>query len=174
MPEDSGHLRTHWRSTHLAYTHYRYTTGTGAGPGTGRPRAGTCVGPAHATSLFNRYMKAQLRLVGGRRKLGRNGLSSDRPRGCLALPNLRDLRDLRAASSGRRGPTSNIPAKYSCLPRGIPNFANTQLRRPLSGDCQPICSRRRWAAHRGGHTLWTHPCHHSQSAFSRRRIDGAL
>ena len=102
------------------------------------PRAGTCVGPAHATSLFNRYMKAQLRLVGGRRKLGRNGLSSDRPRGCLALPNLRDLRDLRAASSGRRGPTSNIPAKYSCLARGIPNFANTQavksLYRRLSTD----------------------------------------
>ena len=34
-------------------------------------------------SLFDRYMKAQLRLDGGRRKLGRNGLSSDRPRGCL-------------------------------------------------------------------------------------------
>ena len=30
-------------------------------------------------SLFDRYMKAQLRLAGGRRKLGRNGFSSDRP-----------------------------------------------------------------------------------------------
>ena len=31
-------------------------------------------------SLFDRYMKAQLRLAGGRRKLGKNRLSSDRPR----------------------------------------------------------------------------------------------
>ena len=46
-------------------------------------------------SLFDRYMKAQLRLAGGRRKLGRNGFSSDRPRECVDPPeNLRDLRDL--------------------------------------------------------------------------------
>ena len=46
-------------------------------------------------SLFGRYMKAQLRLAGDRRKLGRNGLSSDRPRECVDPPeNLRDLRDL--------------------------------------------------------------------------------
>ena len=37
-------------------------------------------------SLFDRYMKAQLRLAGGRRKPGRHGFSSDTPRGCLALP----------------------------------------------------------------------------------------
>ena len=46
-------------------------------------------------SLFDRYMKAQLRLAGGRRKLGRNGFSSDRPRECVDPPEyLRDLRDL--------------------------------------------------------------------------------
>ena len=45
-------------------------------------------------SLFDRYMKAQLRRAGGRRKLGRNGLSSDRPRECVDPPEyLRDLRD---------------------------------------------------------------------------------
>ena len=44
-------------------------------------------------SLFGRYMKAQLRLAGDRRKLGRNGLSSDRPRECVDPPEyLRDLR----------------------------------------------------------------------------------
>ena len=37
-------------------------------------------------SLFGRYMKAQLRLAGDRRKLGRNGLSSDRPRECVDPP----------------------------------------------------------------------------------------
>ena len=37
-------------------------------------------------SLFDRYMKAQLRLAGGRRKLGRNGFSSDRPRECVDPP----------------------------------------------------------------------------------------
>ena len=37
-------------------------------------------------SLFDRYMKAQLRLAGGRRKPGRHGFSSDTPRGSLALP----------------------------------------------------------------------------------------
>ena len=40
-------------------------------------------------SPFGRYMKAQLRLAGGRRKPGRNGLtlglSSDRPRECVTL-----------------------------------------------------------------------------------------
>ena len=39
-------------------------------------------------SLFGRYMKAQLRLAGDRRKLGRNGLSSDRPRECLVPPKI--------------------------------------------------------------------------------------
>ena len=39
-------------------------------------------------SLFDRYMKAQLRLAGGRRKLGRNGFSSDRPRECVDPPNI--------------------------------------------------------------------------------------
>ena len=49
-------------------------------------------------SLFDRYMKAQLRLAGGRRKLGRNGFSSDRPRECVDPPEyLRDLRDLTIA-----------------------------------------------------------------------------
>ena len=32
-------------------------------------------------SLFGRYMKAQRRLAGDRRKLGRNGFGSDIPRG---------------------------------------------------------------------------------------------
>ena len=46
-------------------------------------------------SLFDRYMKAQPRLAGGRRKLGRNGFSSDIPRECVDPPEyLRDLRDL--------------------------------------------------------------------------------
>ena len=36
-------------------------------------------------SPFGRYMKAQLRLAGGRRKPGRHRFSSD-TRGCLALP----------------------------------------------------------------------------------------
>ena len=40
-------------------------------------------------------MKAQLRLAGGRRKLGRNGFSSDKPRECVDPPEyLRDPRDL--------------------------------------------------------------------------------
>ena len=52
-------------------------------------------------SLFDRYMKAQLRLAGGRRKLGRNGFSSDRPRECVDPPEyLRDLRDLRDLHAG--------------------------------------------------------------------------
>ena len=37
-------------------------------------------------SPFGRYMKAQLRLAGGRRKPGRHGFSSDIPRGSVALP----------------------------------------------------------------------------------------
>ena len=55
-------------------------------------------------SLFDRYMKAQLRLAGGRRKLGRNGFSSDRPRECVDPPEyLRDLRDqLRFGGTTRR------------------------------------------------------------------------
>ena len=53
-------------------------------------------------SLFDRYMKAQLRLAGGRRKLGRNGFSSDRPRECVDPPEyLRDLRDLAASETLR-------------------------------------------------------------------------
>ena len=46
-------------------------------------------------SLFDSlFMKAQLRLAGGRRKLGRNGLTSDIPRECADPPEyLRDLRD---------------------------------------------------------------------------------
>ena len=51
-------------------------------------------------SLFDRYMKAQLRLAGGRRKLGRNGFGSDIPRECVDPPEyLRDLRDLTRARS---------------------------------------------------------------------------
>ena len=48
-------------------------------------------------SLFDRTfstMKAQLRLAGGRRKLGRNGFRSDIRRECADPPEyLRDLRD---------------------------------------------------------------------------------
>ena len=45
-------------------------------------------------------MKAQLRLAGDRRKLGRNGLTSDIPRECVDPPEyLRDLRDLRKRES---------------------------------------------------------------------------
>ena len=68
--------------------------------GSERDPSGTCRRPPNCRkpalerlarhSPFGRYMKAQLRLAGGRRKPGRNGLtlglSSDRPRGCLALP----------------------------------------------------------------------------------------
>ena len=62
------------------------------------PRISNCRKPALERlarhSLFGRYMKAQLRLAGDRRKLGRNGLSSDIPRECVDPPeNLRDLRD---------------------------------------------------------------------------------
>ena len=39
-------------------------------------------------SLFDRYMKTQLRLAGGRRKLGRNGFSSDRQTRVFAPPNI--------------------------------------------------------------------------------------
>ena len=74
--------------------------------GSERGPSGICRGPPNCRkpaldrlarhSLFDRYMKAQLRLAGGRRKLGRNGLSSDRPRECVDPPEyLRDLRDLR-------------------------------------------------------------------------------
>ena len=53
-------------------------------------------------SLFDRYMKAQLRLVGGRRKLGRNGLTSDIPREGADPPEyLRDLRDLNTFAAKR-------------------------------------------------------------------------
>ena len=45
---------------------------------------------------LDRYMKAQLRLAGGRRKPGRDGLSSDITRGQGPTVYLRDLRDLRA------------------------------------------------------------------------------
>ena len=54
------------------------------------PRISNCRKPALERlarhSLFDRYMKAQLRLAGGRRKPGRHGFSSDTPRECLALP----------------------------------------------------------------------------------------
>ena len=60
-------------------------------------------------SLFDRYMKAQLRLAGGRRKLGRNGFSSDIPRECVDPPEyLRDLRDLRARRTSARTRASPI------------------------------------------------------------------
>ena len=46
-------------------------------------------------------MKAQPRLAGGRRKLGRNGFSSDIPRECVDPPEyLRDLRDLQNLERG--------------------------------------------------------------------------
>ena len=46
-------------------------------------------------SLFDRYMNSQLRLAGGRRKLGRNGFRSDIPRECVdPLEYLRYLRDV--------------------------------------------------------------------------------
>ena len=75
--------------------------------GTQSPTHASCRKPALERlarhSLFDRYMKAQLRLfqhfqhfqlAGGRRKLGRNGFSSDRPRECVDPPEyLRDLRD---------------------------------------------------------------------------------
>ena len=52
-------------------------------------------------SLFDRYMKAQLRLAGGRRKLGRNGFRSDLPRECVDPPEyLRNLRNLRLLQRG--------------------------------------------------------------------------
>ena len=64
--------------------------------GSERGPSGICRGPPNCRkpalerlarhSLFDRYMKAQLRLAGGRRKPGRHGFSSDTPRGSLALP----------------------------------------------------------------------------------------
>ena len=58
-------------------------------------------------SLFGRYMKAQLRLAGDRRKLGRNGLSSDRPRECVDPPeNLRNLRNLFISPQSTESPQS--------------------------------------------------------------------
>ena len=91
------------RATHQTHTLHDDTTG---------PEGGDCMlwlagvvtrplgelSPTHANcrkpalerlarhSLFDRYMKAQLRLAGGRRKPGRHGFSSDSPRGSLALP----------------------------------------------------------------------------------------
>ena len=64
--------------------------------GSERDPSGTCRGPPNCRkpalerlarhSPFGRYMKAQLRLAGGRRKPGRHGFSSDTPRGCMTLP----------------------------------------------------------------------------------------
>ena len=72
-------------------------------------------------SLFDRYMKAQPRLAGGRRKLGRNGSSSDIPRECVDPPEyLRDLRDLRkresrfGCSAKAGAPTSSLISSQLC------------------------------------------------------------
>ena len=51
-----------------------------------KPRPRTATGSTSLT--FDRYMKAQPRLAGGRRKLGRNGFSSDIPRECVAPPRI--------------------------------------------------------------------------------------
>ena len=87
-------------------------------------------------------MKAQLRLAGGRRKLGRNGFSSDIPRECADPPEyLRDLRDL--------GEFSAIYKLYENLPKNSDRFgprypfgpsrsSALTSARPWSG-----CSRRR-------------------------------
>ena len=77
-----------------------------------RPRTATRVA---RHSLFGRYMKAQPRLAGGRRKLGRNGSSSDIPRECVDPPEyLRDLRDLsrRGAQWSKIVVVANLPHRY--------------------------------------------------------------
>ena len=58
-------------------------------------------------------MKAQLRLAGGRRKLGRNGLSSDRPRGCL--PPRISARPARPVFLGSPSPQDAQPTRCSRL-----------------------------------------------------------
>ena len=91
-----GKLSAAWQNSHARHTHITMTLlGRSAGTAcwltgvvTPRPITGTqrrgpsnCRKPALERlarhSLFDRYMKAQLRLAGGR-KPGRNGLSSDR------------------------------------------------------------------------------------------------
>ena len=91
----------HTRARHTHTTH-NDTTGPERGDcmlvdgGSERDPSGTCRGPPNCRkpalerlarhSPFDRYMKAQLQLAGGRRKPGRHGFSSDTPRGRLALP----------------------------------------------------------------------------------------
>ena len=88
------------RATHTHTTHDDTTgpedgdcmlvDGSSGGPSQELRRPPNCRKPALERlarhSLFDRYMKAQLRLAGGRRKPGRHGFSSDTPRGSLALP----------------------------------------------------------------------------------------
>ena len=90
---DRDHACMHTRARHT-HTIHDDTTGPEVGDcmlvdgGSERDPSGTCRGPPNCRkpaldrlarhSLFDRYMKAQLRLAGGRRKPGRNGLSSDR------------------------------------------------------------------------------------------------
>ena len=84
---------------------------------------------ASTHSLFDRYMKAQLRLAGGRRKPGRHGFSSDTPRGSLALPyicatcatcdpksTLPSLRFAHISARGRTGAPGRSQASRMNLP----------------------------------------------------------
>ena len=69
-------------------------------------------------SLFGRYMKAQLRLAGDRRKLGRNGFSSDIPRECVDPPRI-----------------SAQPAQPSAIIGRNPRTAGEHARRDATPDC---------------------------------------
>ena len=97
---DRDHACMHTRARHTHTTHDD-TTGPEGGDcmlvdgGSGGPSQElrgppNCRKPALERlarhSPFDRYMKAQLRLAGGRRKPGRHGFSSDTPRGSLTLP----------------------------------------------------------------------------------------
>ena len=84
-----------------------------------------CAGRGHPTarhSLFDRYMKAQQRLAGGRRKLGRQTRNQFRhtPRVFDPTEYLRDLRDLRRPLhfqlfSGARGQATILCAAQARL-----------------------------------------------------------
>ena len=63
-------------------------------------------------SLFDRYMKAQLRLAGGRRKPGRHGFSSDWPATSHVTPSRAAAREV---ATGRPPPTRTTPLRPLAL-----------------------------------------------------------
>ena len=117
-------------------------------------------------------MKAQPRLAGGRRKLGRNGFRSDIPRECADPPEyLRDLRDLRSPARSRAGCSSMLLVRSALVRSALlttmsasrqvdPTYPGTAVARmlasrervrslkpdELSGDWDSVRKRLLWAA----------------------------